>query len=80
MVQYKPEYDRSLMGNKCDYFCNIVKWADYKKEAPGEIIRFNILKKHKDGSFEVAVMCNGKQQFKKTYYNDFYRLCKISFN
>lgn len=65
--------------SKSDQFCNVVCWAESKKEAPNQIIRWNVLKKtkkrDKTTEFEIAAMVGEKVQFKQKYLShQFYRL------
>ena len=84
-VQFRREYDSKILGNKGDYFCNVVTWAPSKIEAPGEIIRYNVLKrtKHRQEngggeSIQVAAILNEKIQFKQDEWpNGFYRLVNL---
>lgn len=81
-VQFSREYDSSIKGNKGDYFCNVVTWSSSKTEAPGEIIRYNILKVDKDKygtTVKTAAMLNDKVQFKRDEWaSGFYRLIKFA--
>ena len=79
-VQFKSEYKEELMGRKGDYFCNIVRWNDSKKEAPGQIVRFKVLKENKSpqgNTVQVAAMIGEKVQFKREEWKSgFYRLVR----
>ena len=85
-VQFKREYDNKLLGSKGDYFCNVITWSSSKTEAPGQIVRYNVLKRTKHRkengggeSIQVAAMVGDEIQHKKDMGLDgFYRLIKFS--
>lgn len=80
-INFNREFCDSFMGQKGDYFCSIVRWVKDKKEAPNQIIRFNVLNVEKDqyGTFvKVAAIANDKVQFKQEMNSKgFYRILKI---
>lgn len=82
-IQFKNEYDHKMMGNKGEYFCNIITWMKDKKEAPNEMVRYTVLKKNKSpqgDTIQVAAMIGEKVQYKKEMWTrGFYRLLKISY-
>ncbi len=64
-----------------EQFCHLGEWAESKKEAPKELIRFKILKvdKKNNWSYTVGAMIGDKIQWKRQTHNLFYRLNSISY-
>lgn len=74
MVNFSRDYTKHP-----DQFCRVVTWTQSKTEAPGQIVRYDVLSiNEKEKTIKVAAMLNDKIQYKKDMWTDgFYRLIKF---